>query len=279
MKTCKIFSKRMIARLQDEFVRDVMPAMTRRVISYALGRPDADYSARDLRLSGFDTGCTVMSRAGAAAGSEGGTRLGEIRLQVPGRHNLQNALAAVAVASELGVEFGRVAGALAEFSGAERRFQRRGEAGGVLVVDDYGHHPTEIAAVIAAARSALAGRRVVVVFQPHRFTRTRQLLDRFGPALREADEVVLTDIYPAGEEPIPGVTIDALAAAVGRERPGPPHLVRSLDDLPGAVARIARPGDVVITLGAGSVGGVGDEILEALKGAGPAAGREGAPCR
>ena len=123
-------------------------------------------------------------------------RLGELRLAIPGRHNLQNALAAVAVADRLGIDFAKVASALADFHGAERRFERHGEADGVLVVDDYGHHPTEIAAVLAAARATL-GRRLIVAFQPHRYTRTQQLMDAFGPALREADEIVLTDIYAA----------------------------------------------------------------------------------
>ena len=148
--------------------------------------------------------------------------LGEIVLQVPGRHNLQNALAAVAVGMDLAVPFDRIAAALAEFRGAERRFENHGEADGVLVIEDYGHHPTEIAAVIAAARAAL-GRRLVVVFQPHRYSRTRRLFDRFAPALSGADEIVLTDIYSAGEDPIPGVTIEALADDIDRrlDRAGP----------------------------------------------------------
>ena len=125
---------------------------------------------------------------------------------MPGRHNLLNALGAVAVGLEVGIPFDWIASALDEFQGAERRFQLRGECRGVMVVDDYGHHPTEIAAVIAAARAGI-DRRVVVVFQPHRYTRTRDLLDSFGDALAEADDVVLTDIYPAGEAPIAGVTV------------------------------------------------------------------------
>ena len=150
-----------------------------------------------------------------------------------------------------------------EFRGAERRFQPLGEAGGVLVVDDYGHHPTEIAAVIAAARAGL-DRRVVVVFQPHRYTRTRDLLDQFGSALGNADEIILTDIYPAGESPIPGATAEAVQAVV-RKTGRPVTLVKSLDDIPSAVARAARPGDLVITLGAGSIGSMPDRILEALQ--------------
>ena len=162
-----------------------------------------------------------------AGGSE---QLGLLELAVPGRHNLQNALAAVAVCERVGIEFDRAAAALRQFSGVERRFERHGEAGGVLVVDDYGHHPTEIAAVLAAARATL-GRRLVVAFQPHRYTRTQQLRDDFGPALREADEIVLTDIYAAGEEPIPGVTIHALGDAIHRASGRPVHVIPALEDV------------------------------------------------
>jgi UDP-N-acetylmuramate--alanine ligase len=145
----------------------------------------------------------------------------------------------------------------------ERRYQTRGTAAGVRVIDDYGHHPTEIAAVLAAAR---AGRpsRVVAVFQPHRYTRTRDLLTEFGPALAAADVVVLSDIYAAGEAPIAGVTLDALAAAV-RPAVSDLHVIPELDDVPEGVARLVRPGDVVITLGAGSIGAVGDRLIALLR--------------
>ncbi len=161
-------------------------------------------------------------------GPERDDLLGTLELSVPGRHNLQNALAAVAVGERLGLDFARVAEALRGFLGAERRFERHGEFGGVLVVDDYGHHPTEIAAVLAAARATL-NRRIVVAFQPHRYSRTHHLFDAFGPALSEADEIVLTDIYPAGEEPIAGVTAEALADAIRAGAGRPVHLVRGLD--------------------------------------------------
>ena len=170
---------------------------------------------------------------------------------------------AVKVAEQLGIEFSTVQAALADFQGAERRFQRYGEVGGVLVVDDYGHHPTEIDAVLAAARATL-GRRLIVAFQPHRYTRTARLLEEFGPAFREADEVVLTDIYAAGEDPIAGITLEALAAAVRRGMSAPVDVVPAVGDLPAAIVRLARPGDVVMTLGAGSIGSVPELLIEAL---------------
>jgi UDP-N-acetylmuramate--alanine ligase len=139
----------------------------------------------------------------------------------------------------------------------------RGEPNGILVVDDYGHHPTEIAAVLAAARTF--NRRIVVAFQPHRFTRTAALMDAFGPALAAADHIVLTDIYAAGEEPIPGVTIDALAAAVRRSVSVPVDVETRLDEVVAAIVRIARPGDVVITLGAGSIGTLPERLIAALE--------------
>jgi UDP-N-acetylmuramate--alanine ligase len=191
-------------------------------------------------------------------------------LSVPGRHNLQNALATVAVCDRLGIPFDRVAGAMREFTGAERRFERHGEPGGVLVVDDYGHHPTEIAAVLAAARATL-DRRLVVAFQPHRYSRTSQLMADFGPALRGADEIVLTDIYAASEDPLPGVTVEALADAIRRGSGRPVHVVRTVDEVIPAVLSLVRPGDAVITLGAGSIGTVPKRLVEALRGG------EGAP--
>ena len=257
-----------IACADDRRVRDLLPRVNRRVVTFGVDADRADYHAVDIRLSGFESSATIVrsqpDRAPGEAGASGrGVELGVLRLGVPGRHNLQNALAAVAVADEVGVGFDRVAAALAGFRGAERRFQVRGEAGGVMVIDDYGHHPTEIAAVIATARAAL-DRRIVVVFQPHRFTRTRQLRDEFGPALREADEIVLTDIYAAGEDPIPGVTVEDLAEAIRRTVGAPVHLVKSIDDVVRVVARLARRGDVIVMLGAGSIGALGGRVVDAL---------------
>jgi UDP-N-acetylmuramate--alanine ligase len=246
-----------IACADDAPLAEVLPRVRRRLVTYGLESSHAHISAEAYEIGDFGGRCVVH---------RGGTRLGQLSLRVPGRHNLQNALAAVAVASEVGLDFPVVAAALAEFQGAERRFERHGEAGGVLVVDDYGHHPTEIAAVMAAARATL-GRRLVVVFQPHRYSRTRDLLHAFGPALRGADEVVLTDIYAAGEEPIAGVTAEVLAASI--EAAGQRvRLVKALDEVVPAVLSLVRPGDAVITLGAGSIGSMPGRILEALKAGG-----------
>ena len=264
-----------IACADDAPVRGVLPRITRRLITYGLAAADgqaaASVTADGMTLEAFASRAVVRywMPEGADGGGEGRSErcdveLGELRLQVPGRHNLLNALAAVAVGLEVGIPFATIAGALAEFQGAERRFQRLGEEDGVMVVDDYGHHPTEIAAVIAAARAGI-DRRVVVVFQPHRYTRTGQLLHEFGLALSAADEVVLTDIYAAGEPPMPGVTLEALAAVVRQAAHGGVRVVPALEDLPTAVARMARPGDLVITLGAGSIAGTGERILEAIR--------------
>jgi UDP-N-acetylmuramate--alanine ligase len=248
-----------VACADDEPVRALLPRMTRRVITYGLEEHGGTVTGYDMALEAFGSRCRVVHAPRAGSASE----LGSLRLHVPGRHNLLNALGAVAVGLEVGIPFAKMASGFAEFRGAERRFQLCGEARGVMVVDDYGHHPTEIAAVIAAARAGL-DRRVVVVFQPHRYTRTRDLLDQFGTALAAADEIILTDVYAAGEAPIPGATAEAVEAAA-RTSGRPVTLVKALDDIPAAVARIARPNDLVITLGAGSIGTIPDRILDALR--------------
>jgi UDP-N-acetylmuramate--alanine ligase len=250
-----------VACADDEALRAILPRLSRRTVTYGIDHADAQLSATDVVLEGFGSRCRVIRRPAHRAGT--GEVLGELHLQVPGRHSVLNALAAVAVALELDVPFARIAEALAGFRGADRRFQRVGEVNGVVVIDDYGHHPTEIAAVLAAARAARPA-RIVLAFQPHRYTRTRDLLPEFARTLATADEVVLTDIYPASEAPIPGVTIEALAAAVTAERGTPVQVVHDLSALPAAVARLARAGDLVITLGAGSIGGTAARIVAAL---------------
>lgn len=247
-----------IACADDRPVRELIPRLTRRTITYALDT-DADVVGRDMKLEAFGSSCVVSHRTGGNV-----EELGPLRLRVPGRHNVLNALGAVAVGIEAGIPFARIAAGLEEFQGAERRFQIRGEAEGVLVVDDYGHHPTEVAAVLAAARAGI-DRRIVAVFQPHRFSRTEQLFDVFGPAFRGADLVVLTEIYAAGEAPIPGITVERLAESIRAASTLPVELVKNLADIPARVAQLVRSGDLVITLGAGSIGTVGDKILDAIR--------------
>ena len=254
-----------IACADDVELARLLPRLTRRVITYGITSAAAEIGAVDVRLDGFGSSSTVVRRVPhAPPGAAAPTPLGTLRLDVPGHHSVLNALAAVGVGLELGVPFDVLAEALAAFQGAERRFERRGVVHGITVVDDYGHHPTEIAAVLAAARAA-APSRVLVAFQPHRYTRTAQLMPEFAAALAAADEVVLTDIYPAGEEPIPGVDAEALAAAVNRRRAQPVSVVHALDRVAPAVAALAAPGDLVITLGAGSISGVATEVVRELE--------------
>jgi UDP-N-acetylmuramate--alanine ligase len=248
-----------IACLDDPPLAAMLPRLTRRVITYGFDEA-ARVHGYGQTTDGHTSRCHVRYRIDEISD---GTGSGDLVLSVPGLHNLQNALGATAVGLELGLPFDRIARALAEFQGAERRYQRRGHVRGVTVVDDYGHHPTEIAAVLKTARAGQPS-RLVAVFQPHRYTRTRDLLDDFGRALSAADVVVLTDIYAAGEPPIPGVTLDALAAVVGRTAKEL-HVVAKVDELPSAVAGLAREGDLVVTLGAGSIGGIGDRIVAALE--------------
>jgi UDP-N-acetylmuramate--alanine ligase len=192
-----------------------------------------------------------------------GTDLGRFSLSAPGGHNVSNAMAAILVGLELDLPVETIRDGLAQFSGVERRFQIRGEAGGVIVVDDYGHHPTEIRATLAGAKEGW-GRRVVVVFQPHRYTRTRDLFADFCTAFYQADVLVVTDIYPAGETPIAGVTAQTLAAAIREHGHRDATYAESREAAVERVAKTVRPGDMVITLGAGDVWKVGPALLGRL---------------
>jgi UDP-N-acetylmuramate--alanine ligase len=251
----------------DRHLRRLRSRMLRRVVTYGIEAPGADLGGRNVRQENGWWVCDIEAGPGIwkvlGEQERPGVPIGDVRLRIPGRHNLQNALAAVAVGLELGVPLPVVTEALSSFKGADRRFQVLGEAHGVLVIDDYGHHPTEIAAVVSAARASL-NRRLVVIFQPHRYSRTARLLHRFGPALAGADEVILTDIYPAGEDPIPGTTGDVLAQAMRRDLGDRVHFVRALDDVVAFASDRVRPGDAVITLGAGSIGTIGGRLLAAL---------------
>ncbi len=248
-----------VACVDNPHVRRMLPRLTRRVITYGFDA-DANVRGEEAITDGSSGRCRVHFDL---PGVPDGTGTCTLRLHVPGRHNLQNALAAVAVGLEAGVPIAAIVSSLEQFRGADRRYQTRGSARGVTVIDDYGHHPTEIAAVLQAARDGKPA-RIVAVFQPHRYTRTRDLMAEFGRALAAADVVVLTEIYAAGEAPIPGITLESLASSVAATRQGDVHVVRALDDVPATIAAIVRPGDLVITLGAGSIGVVGDRILDAL---------------
>jgi UDP-N-acetylmuramate--alanine ligase len=192
-----------------------------------------------------------------------GSDLGEVALRVPGMHNVRNALAAVGSGISLGATLESLRGGLEGFEGVERRFQRLGAVRGVQVVDDYAHHPTEIVATLDAARAAFPGRRLIAAFQPHLFTRTRDFADAFGLALARADLVFLTEIYPAREQPLPGIT-SALVADALRRAGHAPEWVGERADLADAIAAAARDGDVVLTLGAGDITRTGTELLQRL---------------
>jgi UDP-N-acetylmuramate--alanine ligase len=253
-----------VACAEDDNLRAILPRVRRQVLTYGLEHPQAQIVGTGIELGAFGGRCHVHRQT-----RDGLESLGRLELAVPGRHNLQNALAAVTVGHQIGMDFARVAEALASFHGAERRFERHGEVGGVLVVDDYGHHPTEIAAVIAAARATL-GRRLIVAFQPHRHSRTAHLFEAFGPSLAGADEIVLTDIYAAGEDPIPFVTVERLAESIRNVSGRPVHLVKALKDVVPTLVTIVQPGDAVITLGAGSIGTLPKPLMQALAAKGTA---------
>ena len=224
------------------------------VVPYGVSSPDARLVARDVRAGGGRSSFDVEFD---------GDRLGRVEIGVPGTHNVLNALAALGGGLALGATLERMAPGLARFGGVERRFQRLGDARGVTVVDDYAHHPTEIRATLAAARQAFPGRRVVVAFQPHLFSRTRDFADEFGRALADADLLLLTEIYPAREQPIPGVTTSILVQAV-RDASSDVAWCGSRDALAAALAGVVQTGDVVLTIGAGDITKTGPELLRTL---------------
>jgi UDP-N-acetylmuramate--alanine ligase len=195
--------------------------------------------------------------------------LGEFRLHVPGVHNVLNATAAIAVGVGLDIEPDDIRAALENFRGVDRRFQLRGKAAGVSVIDDYGHHPTEIRATLAAARQC-GFRKVHVIFQPHRYTRTRDLMDEFAAAFEGAHSLVVLDIYAASEAPIEGVTGESLARLIGEKGKPAATYAGSFTDAAGSVVAAAQPGDMILTLGAGSVSQLGPMILEKLQAKGAA---------
>jgi UDP-N-acetylmuramate--alanine ligase len=240
--------------LDDPRVQGMVPKVRKRFTTYGLSS-EADFSAQDLSSTAAGVTYTVTHR---------GKALGRLRLRLPGRHSATNALAAVAVARELEIPFGQIAAALDAFTGIHRRFEVKGEPGGILVIDDYGHHPTEIRATIGAIRDSWK-RPLTVIFQPHRFTRTRDLFDEFLTAFEGADRLVLTEIYAAGEDPVAGASGEALYQAIKRKGHLDVEFVPNKNDIVAQIADKLSRGDLVLTLGAGDIYKVGEALVEALR--------------
>jgi UDP-N-acetylmuramate--alanine ligase len=242
--------------LDHEHVQSLLPNVEKRYATYGLS-PLSTYRAVELEFDGLQSSYTAVVR---------GHALGRVALPMPGAHNVLNSLAALAVADFLGIEFETYRAALAGFTGVGRRFSVRGEVGGLMVVDDYGHHPAEIRATLAGARAGFRERRLVVAFQPHRYSRTRDLMGEFARAFNEAELVAVCDIYPAGEEPLEGVSAGRLVEEMRRSgHLGAFHVPRRAEVAEALASRL-REGDLVITLGAGDIWMVGEEILKARGG-------------
>jgi UDP-N-acetylmuramate--alanine ligase len=240
--------------LDQKHIQALIPDVEKRYLTYGMSS-QADYQALDVSLLPLGSRFRVRNHTGD---------LGWFELSVPGAHNVSNSLAAIAVARELEVDPEVIRKALKEFSGVQRRFQVKGEAKGVLVVDDYGHHPTEIRATLAAAKAAL-NRRVVCLFQPHRYTRTKHLLEEFSTAFNQADRLIILDIYPAGEQPIPGITGQVVYEGIKRHGHKDAAYVAGREEAIERLASSLRPGDLLLTLGAGDVWKLGEAILERLR--------------
>ena len=245
--------------VDDENVRSILQDVNRPVVTYGIDQ-SADIRATNVRYDGSQSHFRLeYTRDGRAF---------DVTLNLPGEHNVLNALAAIAVASELDVSDDSIVKALREFEGIGRRFQLHGEVnfgrGKALLVDDYGHHPTEMAATLQAARSAWPDRRLLQVFQPHRYTRTRDLFEDFAQVLSEVDVLVLMDVYAANEDPIAGADGRALARAIRVRGKVDPIFVTEVEDVPAVLRNIVQDGDVILTQGAGSVGSLAASLPEEL---------------
>jgi UDP-N-acetylmuramate--alanine ligase len=242
-----------IACLDHPHVQDVLPRIDKRIATYGLAT-QAEYRAKDPSINGLCTSFEVVRR---------GESLGTFEVRMPGIHNVLNALATIAVVDELGVSHEQIKRSLASFTGVQRRFTVVGEHAGITIVDDYGHHPAEVQVTLEAAQRAY-GRRLLVAFQPHRYTRTQHCFDELTRAFNRADLLFLTDVYAAGEEPIPGADSATLALAVRAHGHREVTHVPRVDDLSDAILARARPGDVIITMGAGNITQVARTLLTRL---------------
>lgn len=240
--------------LDEPAVMEIVPLLKRRVISYGFS-PQCDLRAVDPVYEGARSRFVIERR---------GERLGEVDLGVPGEHNVKNALAAVTVGLELGVPFATIAKALEKFSGVLRRFEVKGVENGVLVIDDYAHHPTEVRATLDAIGRGWK-RRIVALFQPHTYSRTRDFSDEFGKAFFNADVVIVTDVYAARERPIQGITGELIASSASAFGHRNVHYIPDRDRLAGATVELLEPGDILVTMGAGDIWKVGEQILGLLR--------------
>lgn len=237
----------------DNVVRELLPRIDRPYYTYGFNQ-EADFTAHNVRM---ENGRTCFSC------NYKNSPVGDFVLSQLGNHNVVNSLSVIAVALELGLEYEAIRSGLGNFRGVGRRLEKIGEKNGITVMDDYGHHPTEIRATLLALKNL--GRRIVVVFQPHRYTRTELLWDEFGQAFANADEVFLTDIYPAGEDPIEGVSTELICQAMKKHENRDPVYVGKFEEIPSSVAPYLREGDIVLTLGAGDIYKAGPAILDIIK--------------
>ena len=248
-----------VACNDNEELRTVLPSVQRRTLTYGL-RKGSDFQIASVRCGPQENSAALSSFSVSYQGSD----LGEFHLRVPGEHNVENATAAIAVGIGLDVPVERIREALAGFNGVDRRFQRIGTVNGVTVIDDYGHHPTEIRATLAAARQC-GFRKIHVIFQPHRYTRTQLLLDEFATAFGDADSIIAVDIYAANEPPIPGVTAELVASRIAEAGGRRALYASSFAEAVTFAASAAQPGDMILTLGAGNVWQLGPRLLEELQ--------------
>jgi len=242
--------------LENAYIREILPFIERKALTYGLTNT-ADIYARNIRNDGVRMYFEPVMF---------GSSLGVFNIPAPGRHNVLNSLAAIAVAVELQIPPAVISKALSKFGGIHRRFEFKGDEKGVKVYDDYGHHPSEIAATLKAARECFINHRIVVLFQPHRYTRTRDLMEEFAVSFKDADLIFLLDIYPAGEKPIEGITAEVLCENMQEVCTGAFHYEADRKKMVESVFRELRRGDVLLTLGAGDVYKMGDEILKRIRG-------------
>jgi UDP-N-acetylmuramate--alanine ligase len=241
--------------LEDENIQALLPQIGKRFVTYGFSS-QADFQAREIKTSGLSTSYRAFFQ---------GEELGEIEIPIPGRHNVLNSLAAVAVARELEMDWPNIRAGLRDMTGVQRRFQIKGEARGVIVLDDYGHHPTEIRAVLETLANCYPDRRRIVAFQPHRYSRTAALMDQFARCFYHSDVLLISEIYAASEKPIPGVTGSRLAEQIGAHGHHDLRFCATVEEMTEHLLRLVAPGDVVITLGAGNVWQVGEWLLERLQ--------------